>query len=230
MIIDAIEVRGVDVHCAIRVGARYALAKRALDIVLVLLILVPASVVMILTAVAVRLESDGPILFRQRRVGMNGSEFEMLKFRSMYHNSDQGVHQAAFARYVRGEKLNSEHAAGPQYKLVGDKRITRVGKFIRKTSIDELPQLINILKGEMSLVGPRPALPYELKHYGQHHWHRLSGKPGLTGMWQVYGRGHATFEEMMNFDISYLGKQSIMMDLKLIALTVLVVFNGRGGA
>ena len=206
----------------------YLRAKRILDISLTLLVLIPVGLVMLVAAVAIWLDSPGPIIFRQKRVGMNGSEFNLFKFRSMYHNVASGVHEEATARFIRGGVLNGD--ACMPYKLGTDARITRVGKFIRKTSIDELPQLWNVLKGNMSLVGPRPPLAYEVDLYSPHDLQRLAGKPGLTGTWQVYGRGRVTFAEMVEQDISYLQTQSVLYDLKLIALTLPVVISGKGGA
>jgi lipopolysaccharide/colanic/teichoic acid biosynthesis glycosyltransferase len=207
----------------------YLRIKRVLDIALTLVALIPAGLVILLTAAAIWVDSPGPIFFRQKRIGMNGCEFNLYKFRSMYHNVPTGIHQEATARFICGHVLN--HAdAGMPYKLGNDSRITRVGKFIRKTSIDELPQMWNVLKGDMSLVGPRPPLPYEVDLYGAHDLLRLAGKPGLTGTWQVYGRGRVTFKEMVEQDISYLETQSLLYDLKLMILTVPVMISGRGGA
>jgi lipopolysaccharide/colanic/teichoic acid biosynthesis glycosyltransferase len=206
----------------------YLRAKRILDISLTLLALIPAGLVMLVAAVAIWVDSPGPIIFRQKRLGRNGSEFNLYKFRSMYHNVASGVHQEATARFIRGGTLNAD--ADMPYKLGDDARITPVGKFIRKTSIDELPQLWNVLKGDMSLVGPRPPLAYEVNLYSSHDLLRLSGKPGLTGTCQVYGRGRVTFQEMVEQDISYLQTQSLLYDLKLIALTLPVVISGKGGA
>jgi lipopolysaccharide/colanic/teichoic acid biosynthesis glycosyltransferase len=206
----------------------YLRIKRLLDIILSLLALIPAGIVMLVTVIAIRIDSPGPVIFRQKRLGINGSEFYLYKFRSMYHNVDSHIHEEATTRYIRGDVINSADANMP-YKLGTDWRITRVGKFIRKTSIDELPQLWNVLKGDMSLVGPRPPLPYEVNLYTQHDLLRLSGTPGLTGTWQVYGRGRVTFAEMVEQDISYLRTQSLLYDIKLMALTLPVVIKGRGG-
>jgi lipopolysaccharide/colanic/teichoic acid biosynthesis glycosyltransferase len=207
----------------------YLRTKRVLDIALTLLALIPAGLVMLLIAAAIWIDSPGPIFFRQKRVGMNGCEFTFYKFRSMYHNVPTSVHEDATARFIRGHVLNSTNAGMP-YKLGNDTRITRVGKFIRKTSIDELPQLWNVLRGDMSLVGPRPPLPYEVNLYSAHDLLRLAGRPGLTGTWQVYGRGRVTFQEMVAQDISYLETQSLWYDLKLMLLTLPVMITGRGGA
>lgn len=131
---------------------------------------------------------------------------------------------------MNGQKLNENSRADLLYKQVDDPRITRVGRFLRKTSIDELPQFLNVLRGEMTLVGPRPPLPYEVEHYSQRDRLRLRGKPGLTGTWQVYGRSRVPFQSMVEMDIAYLQQQSLRQDLKLIALTIPVMINGSGGA
>src|SRR6266851_10248550 len=153
----------------------------------------------------------------------------MLKFRSMYINCDDAAHREAVKHYMNGATLNGDADAENSYKLVDDPRVTRVGRIIRKTSIDELPQFINVLRGEMTLVGPRPPLPYEVEAYRPRTRLRLSGKPGLTGTWQVYGRSRVPFQTMVEMDIDYLQHQSFWEDLKLIALTVPVMVQGRGG-
>jgi lipopolysaccharide/colanic/teichoic acid biosynthesis glycosyltransferase len=148
----------------------------------------------------------------------------------MYTNSDDTLHRQAIARYMRGEPLNADGPEHAQFKLARDPRITPIGHFIRKTSLDELPQLFNVLKGEMSLVGPRPPIPYEVADYSKRANTRLLGKPGLTGPWQVYGRSRVTFETMVEMDINYLQQQSIWEDLKLIALTLPAILFGWGAA
>lgn len=225
----AIHSRAIAQTGAIEVDPRYEVMKRALDIALTAVALIPASIIMGLVALAIRLDSPGPILFRQTRVGKDGARFEMLKFRSMYHNCPQTSHADSYARYIQGAVLNTTDPKMP-YKVGKDPRITRVGWFIRKSSLDELPQLYNVLLGHMSIVGPRPPIPYEVEHYSARDLLRLSGKPGLTGIWQVYGRGRVPFREMVEQDITYLQSQSILYDLKLICLTVPVVIYGRGGA
>ena len=212
----------------IRVNPDYLRAKRLLDILFTLLILLPLCILMLIVAVLIRLDSKGSAFFRQRRVGQNGKEFDMIKFRSMYVNCDDSVHREAIKKYMNGAAMNG--TGNNPYKLVNDHRITRVGRIIRKLSIDELPQFINVLRGEMTLVGPRPPLPYEVEEYSIREKLRLHGKPGLTGTWQVYGRSRVTFNEMVEMDIAYLKQQSIWQDLKLIALTVPVMLRGRGGA
>jgi lipopolysaccharide/colanic/teichoic acid biosynthesis glycosyltransferase len=207
----------------------YLRVKRILDIVFTILILIPLFIVIAIFAALIRIDSRGPVFFRQKRIGMNGVEFDILKLRSMYVDSDDSVHRESIKQYINGAALNAKENSDNLYKLVDDPRVTRVGRFIRKYSIDELPQFINVLRGEMTLVGPRPPLPYEVEEYGSRDWIRLSGKPGLTGTWQVYGRSRVPFKEMVEMDIEYLGEQSIMQDLKLIALTLPVMLHGCGG-
>jgi lipopolysaccharide/colanic/teichoic acid biosynthesis glycosyltransferase len=206
----------------------YLRAKRIFDVVFALLLLLPLLFVMAIVALAILLDSEGPVFFRQKRVGLDGKEFYLLKFRSMYHNSDDGRHREAIKEYMNGGVLNGYSEA--QYKLADDERITKVGRFIRKTSIDELPQFFNVLRGDMSLVGPRPDVPCGVEFYSEHDRLRLSGKPGLTGIWQVYGRSRVPFQEMVEMDIRYLQQQSLWQDLKLIVLTIPVMVLGRGGA
>jgi len=211
----------------ISINKGYLRAKRIFDIVFTLLILLPLCVVIAIFAVLILIDSKGSIFFRQKRVGLNGVEFEMLKLRSMYEKCDDRSHRDAIQQYMNGQTLNGNTET--PYKL-HDGRITRVGRFLRKASIDEFPQFWNVLRGEMSLVGPRPPIPYEVELYTSHDWLRLSGKPGLTGPWQVYGRSRTTFQDMIELDIAYLQKQSIWTDVKLIALTIPVIITGRGGA
>src|SRR6266487_6306795 len=214
----------------IAISPRYLRIKRVFDIVFTLLALPFLGVIVGIVAVAIRLNSKGPIFFRQKRVGLHGVEFDMFKFRSMYHQCDDAPHRKSIEQYMANQPLNGNTGTiNPQYKLVDDPRVTRVGKIMRKTSIDELPQFINVLRGEMTLVGPRPPLPYEVEDYSPRDWIRLLGRPGLTGTWQVFGRSNVPFEQMVEMDIEYLGQQSILQDVKLIALTVPVMLGGRGG-
>lgn len=207
----------------------YLRAKRLLDVTITLLLLPLFFLIVPLIALLIRLDSRGPILYRQKRIGQNGVPFDFFKFRSMYVNNDDASHRAAIQDFMRGKHLNNGTPTANPYKLNNDRRITRIGKFIRKTSLDELPQLLNVLRGEMSLVGPRPPLHYEIEHYDSRAWLRLAGKPGLTGVWQVYGRSRVSFDEMVEMDIAYLETQSILLDLKLIFLTIPVMLLGRGG-
>jgi len=214
----------------ISIDPGYLRAKRVLDITFTLLISPLLLFISAVVTVLILLDSKGPILFRQKRVGQNGIEFDMFKFRSMYVNSDDTIHRQAIKQFMNGETLNGNAKTDSPYKLDNDPRITRVGKILRKTSIDELPQFWNVLRGEMTLVGPRPPVPYEVELYSSHDRLRLSGKPGLAGLWQVYGRSRVSFQEMIEMDITYLQRQSIWEDVKLIALTVPVILRGRGGA
>ena len=206
----------------IRINSRYLYAKRVLDIVFTLLVAPFLLLVGIGIALCIKLDSNGPVFFRQTRIGRNGLEFQMLKFRSMYVNGDENVHRKRVEEMMRnGQTLDKEK---------NDPRITRVGRFIRKTSLDELPQFWNVLVGEMTLVGPRPPIAYEVALYSEKDWLRLSGRPGLTGTWQVYGRCAVTFSGMVDMDIEYLKGQSIWQDIKLIFLTVPVMIFGKGAA
>jgi lipopolysaccharide/colanic/teichoic acid biosynthesis glycosyltransferase len=214
----------------IHLNPGYLRFKRLLDIFFTVLIFLPLCLLMVMIAICIRLDSKGPVFFRQKRVGQNGKEFGMLKFRSMYVDSDDRAHREAIKQYINGGTLNGDVNTDNPFKLANDPRVTKVGQFIRKTSFDELPQFINVLRGEMTLVGPRPPVPYEVEQYSQHDQLRLYGKPGMTGTWQVYGRSRVTFQEMIEMDIAYLHQQSIRLDLKLIALTVPVMLQGRGGA
>ncbi|MGZ3621866.1 MAG: sugar transferase [Ktedonobacteraceae bacterium] len=217
-------------HISITFQPGYIRAKRVLDISFSLLIFIPLTIIIIIFAILIRIDSKGPVFFRQKRIGKDGVPFDMLKLRSMYIDSDDSLHRESIKQYMNGGAINGNAHSNDVYKLVDDPRITRVGHFIRKFSIDELPQFVNVLRGEMSLVGPRPPLPYEVEEYGPRDWIRLSGRPGLTGTWQVYGRSRVPFKEMVEMDIEYLGEQSMMYDLKLILLTLPVMLQGRGGA
>ena len=208
---------------------RYFFSKRLLDVVLATAMFAAALPIMVVVAVLVAVDSPGPILYKQRRVGQSGEEFDLYKFRSMRHNADDGIHRTAIARFMKGERLDSSRTPDSPYKLGDDPRITRIGRFIRKTSLDELPQIWNIITGQMSLVGPRPPIPYEVALYSKRAMQRLNGKPGLTGPWQVYGRGTVTFHEMVEMDIAYLRNRSLAYDLKLMLQTIPAVLNGRGG-
>ena len=185
------------------------------------------SPVFLAIAIAIKLTSVGPVFFRQERLGLNREPFELLKFRSMYINSDHKQHKDYIQKYICEQK---KAAVEPGvFKLTHDFRITPVGRFLRKTSLDELPQLINVLKGEMSLVGPRPPIPYECDLYDT--WHRrrlLFCKPGITGLWQVTGRSRTTFDEMVRFDLKYINTWSLWLDLKILLKTPKAVFGGHG--
>jgi lipopolysaccharide/colanic/teichoic acid biosynthesis glycosyltransferase len=209
---------------------RYLLLKRCIDITFTAFILLPLVLIAVIVALCIRLDSQGHIFFRQKRIGLHGKAFFMYKFRSMYERSDDQTHRQDIDRYMKGEAISSGSEGELAYKRTNDPRVTRVGRFLRKTSIDELPQFINVLKGEMTLVGPRPPLPYEVEYYSAYENLRMSGKPGLTGPWQVYGRSRVPFQTMVEMDIAYLQQQSIREDLRLILLTIVVMVQGMGGA
>lgn len=206
--------------------------------VAVVLLLLLLSPLLLLIALAIRLDSAGPALYIQERVGArwkteNGrifwgtNTFRLYKFRSMFYNADPTIHQAYVKAFVTGQAKVTV-ADNPIFKLEGDPRITRVGRLLRRTSLDELPQLVNVLIGEMSLVGPRPVPTYEVAEYEKWHHARLLAQPGITGLWQVKGRGRVTFDEMVRMDIEYVHNQSIWLDLKLLWLTIPSVLSGRG--
>jgi lipopolysaccharide/colanic/teichoic acid biosynthesis glycosyltransferase len=226
---DFVAVQSLAINTTITINANYLRAKRLLDIAFTLLILPLLLVVGLIIALCIKLDSKGPIIFRQKRHGQNGVEFEFLKFRSMYANNDQAIHREKILDYMRGQVLNDDVTGNTTYKYIADPRITKVGRFIRRTSLDELPQFWNVLRGEMSLVGPRPPLAYEVEQYSSYEMQRLLSKPGLTGTWQVYGRSRVTFQEMLEMDIKYIEQQSIWQDIKLIFLTVPVMILARGG-
>ena len=185
---------------------------------------------LLLIAIAVRVDSSGPALYRQRRVGLRGSHFSVNKFRSMRVDADPGRHRD-YVQQLIGCSQNSEAAQnGGLYKLVVDDRITRVGRFLRRSSLDELPQLFNVVRGDMSLVGPRPVIPYEVERYPDWYHARFEVKPGLTGLWQVSGRNEHTYEEMVRFDVEYARRRSLRLDLAILARTLWVVLKRQGAA
>ena len=209
----------------------FRVLKRMMDLVGSMLALALFAPIFLVIAVAIKATSKGPVFFRQRRVGQNGSSFVFLKFRSMYVNNDSAVHKEYVQRLIAGkaDKQPSDGNGQGVYKLTKDPRITRVGAFLRKTSLDELPQFINVLKGEMSLVGPRPPVPYEVEAYDI--WHRrrlLEARPGITGLWQVSGRSRVTFDDMVRLDLHYARTWSPWMDIKILARTPGAVMLGEG--
>ncbi|WP_308779947.1 sugar transferase [uncultured Clostridium sp.] len=198
----------------------YSVFKRLLDIMGSVIGLIIASPILIIVGTLIKLESKGPIIFAQRRVGLNGKEFKMYKLRSMVANAED----------LKEKLVEQNEMSGPMFKIKDDPRITKIGKFIRKTSIDELPQLINVLKGDMSLVGPRPSLPNEVKEFEPWMLRRLEVKPGLTCYWQVMGRNNIDFENWMKLDIKYVNERSFWLDIKLIFKTFFVLFGDENAA
>jgi lipopolysaccharide/colanic/teichoic acid biosynthesis glycosyltransferase len=203
----------------------YRIAKRALDISASGIALLVASPVMALIVAAVRLESPGPILFRQERIGLGGRPFTVFKFRSMDAAADEEEHRAYVSRLLRGDPAD---AMGDTWQpIAADRRVTRVGSFLRRSHLDELPQLLNILRGEMSLVGPRPPIPYEVELYEAWHLRRLSVLPGLTGLWQATAWGRLSFDEGVRLDIDYVERRSFGLDLWILLRTGWQIVSGR---
>jgi len=205
--------------------------KRAMDIVGSIAAMILFAPIFVVVAVAVKVTSKGPVLFRQERIGQLGQPFVFFKFRSMTVNNDAAIHKEYVKRLIAGKaERNPSNSSGNGhgvFKLTQDPRITRVGSFLRKTSLDELPQFINVLRGEMSLVGPRPALPYEVEAYDL--WHRrriLEAKPGITGLWQIAGRNRLPFDEMVRLDLKYAQSWSPWLDLKILLRTPKAVIEG----
>jgi lipopolysaccharide/colanic/teichoic acid biosynthesis glycosyltransferase len=220
---DAI-MHGGPVPCTL-LGRR---VKRGIDIAGSVTLLAALSPVLATCAAVVRLGSPGPILFRQKRIGQNGQPFIMLKFRTMHVNADQTIHEQYVKKYIAGGANAHDADGATVFKLVGDARVTRAGRWLRRMSLDELPQLINVLRGEMSLVGPRPPLPYEVEHYRPRDLQRLRAKPGITGLWQVNGRNKTTFDQMIDLDLTYLRRWSIVLDLRILQRTIPVVLFPDG--
>nr|WP_313958743.1 sugar transferase [Bacillus sp. X1(2014)] len=199
-------------------GKTYLLTKRLIDIVGSSFGIILLGFLFIIIAILIKIEDPkGAILFSQKRVGLNGKEFKMYKFRSMISNAEEKLQ----------ELLKHNEVSGAMFKMKDDPRITKIGKFIRKTSIDELPQLFNVLKGDMSLVGPRPPLPREVAVYSEYDMLRLLVTPGCTGLWQVSGRNSVGFEEMVELDLQYIRERSFLYDIKIILKTVLVLFGSK---
>ncbi len=206
-----------------------AIQKRIVDILGASVGIVLFFPVFIIIAILIKSTSKGPVFFRQERVGRDGKTFTMLKFRSMQVNNDPTIHQEYVKKLIKGEIEGETDNGGKKiYKIMNDPRVTQVGRFIRKTSLDELPQFFNVFKGEMSLVGPRPALPYEVAEYNTWHCRRVTAKPGITGFWQVEGRSGTTFDGMVRMDIRYIRRWSLLLDLKLIIKTPFSLLSAKG--
>jgi exopolysaccharide biosynthesis polyprenyl glycosylphosphotransferase len=207
--------------------------KRAVDLVGASVGLVITAPLLVLIAVAIRLDSRGPVFFRQERVGSGGRRFGVLKFRTMTEGASDAAHRDLVQRMLAGDEVSTaQGGAGgsPVYKLLHDDRVTRVGRLLRRTSLDELPQLVNVLRGEMSLVGPRPPLPYEIEAYAYWQFDRLQVRPGITGLWQVSGRNLLTYRRMCELDIEYVRRWSLWLDLQILVKTIPVVLFNSGRA
>jgi lipopolysaccharide/colanic/teichoic acid biosynthesis glycosyltransferase len=201
--------------------------RRLLDVTVAGAVLVVLSPLLGAIALAIRVESPGPAIFRQRRLGLARRPFTVLKFRTMRNGADTAPHREYVHSLIESSKGVER---GQLYKLSVDNRVTRVGRFLRAWSLDELPQLLNVLRGEMALVGPRPVIPYEVERYPERYLPRFAVKPGLTGLWQVSGRNERTYEEMVRFDIEYAEGASLLLDLRILARTLPVVLGRQGVA
>ena len=220
----------------------YYQLKRVLDVTIVLFSLILLLPLLVMIGIIVKLDSSGPAIFVQERVGarrvkINGrtqwvaQTFPFFKFRTMRTDVDSKLHEEYMKAYINGDEsklAEQEGKSDNSYKLTGDPRVTRVGKFLRATSLDELPQLWNVLRGDMSLVGPRPPIPYEVEMYSKKHFGRFATLPGITGWWQVSGRCETTFEEMIQLDLEYIEMKSIWQDIKILFLTIPAVISERG--
>jgi len=218
-----------DLHRSRRARARAAL-KRGLDVVASGSLLLLVSPLFLLIAILVKSKSPGPVFFRQSRVGEHGKLFTMLKFRTMHVHADNAIHKEFVSQLIKGtapEGGDSGKAA--PFKIANDPRVTTIGRLLRKTSLDELPQLWNVLRGDMSLVGPRPPLSYEVEQYKPWHYRRvLEAKPGITGLWQVSGRSRTTFDDMVRLDLRYAKNPTAWEDIKILAATPKAVISGKG--
>jgi exopolysaccharide biosynthesis polyprenyl glycosylphosphotransferase len=207
------------------------LIKRIIDIAGSGALLLLSSPFLLAIAIIIKLTSKGPVVFRQERIGQFGERFKCLKFRTMYANNDPKIHQEFVQKFIAGQKdaKNAGESNAPVFKITNDPRVTPIGRFLRKTSLDEFPQFWNVLKGEMSLVGPRPPVPYEFQVYDT--WHRrrvLEVKPGVTGLWQVSGRSRTSFDDMVRLDVRYSQSWSIGLDIKILLATPRAVLGGEG--
>ncbi|MBN1400842.1 MAG: sugar transferase [Anaerolineae bacterium] len=209
-----------------------------MDVALASIALLLSLPLFLLIAIAIKLDSPGPVVFRQKRVcGKQDPDsahpernvFDFFKFRSMYVNCDHEIHRRYVTQYMNGHTgANNGSAHKPVFKMKNDPRITRVGRFLRRTSLDELPQLLNVLAGDMTMVGPRPALPYEVEQYDLRHRQRLIPQAGLTGLWQVSGRTALSFEEMVDLDVEYAHKRSLGLDITILLRTIPTILSRRG--
>jgi len=202
-------------------------AKRIIDVIFSSVVIVLGLPFYLLIAALIKLTSEGPVLFVQERIGKDGQPFKFYKFRTMMVDNNDVVHRSFAENFIKG--LVMDDCDDGVYKLRRDPRVTSIGRFLRRSSLDELPQFINVLKGEMTIVGPRPPLTYELAHYKEWHKGRLTTKPGLTGLWQVSGRSSVTFDEMVMLDLYYIDNWSLLLDLKIILRTIPVLIFGYGG-
>lgn len=222
----------------------YYTSKRILDVIIAICTLILLFPLIVLIVLLIKLDSPGPVLFIQKRVGANRwmrdgysywrqTTFPCFKFRTMIHNADSSLHEQYIKAYINNnqQEMNSLQGGNQQIrKLVNDPRLTRIGKFLRKTSMDELPQFWNVIRGEMSLVGPRPAIPYELNYFKPWHYRRLQAQPGITGLWQIRARGSTDFDQGVKLDIAYIENQDFWFDMYILIETPFTVLFGKGAA
>lgn len=213
-----------------RPAALTSVSKRALDVFFAIILLVLTSPIWLVAALLIKVTSPGPILFRQERIGVGGVPFTCYKFRTMHHGVSDSAHRSLVIQMLTSGERSTDAVDAQPYKINGDHRIIRVGRWMRRTSLDELPQLINVLRGEMSIVGPRPPLPYEVDRYTEWQMERLTVRPGITGLWQVSGRNRLTYNEMCALDIQYVRSWSVLTDLRIMVSTPWVMFIDGGGA
>ena len=231
------------VQDSVHVSGGFLTCKRCVDIVLSVFFLMLAAPLIAIIAVLIVLDSHGPIIFRQQRVSVRPAQngepaqlynFTIYKFRTMYHNVSSERHEQFVKAFIKNDTdtinalQDSDATQSSRYKILHDPRVTRIGAILRKTSMDELPQFINILKGDMSLIGPRPALPYEVAMYEDWHCKRLQVKPGLTGLWQVMARSSVCFDDMVQLDIQYIERCCPWLEIKILLLTPLAILSGKG--
>ncbi len=205
-------------------------AVRVLDLLIAGLALLVSLPILLVAGVLIRLESPGPAIFRQRRLGRDRRPFTVHKLRTMCLQADPDVHRRYIDELISGAETTHSDGNGELYKLAADDRVTRVGRFLRRTSLDELPQLFDVLRGDMSIVGPRPVIPYEAELYPAHYNRRFAVKPGLTGLWQVSGRSKRTYREMVALDISWVERHSVASSISIVARTPWVLIRSRGAA
>ena len=205
------------------------LACRLLDVTVAMLLLIALAPLMVVIAGAIQLDSPGPVLFRQRRLGRSLTPFTVHKFRSMRDGVSDAVHKEFVLGLIAGAQPTKTRG-NARFKLVADDRVTRVGRILRRASLDELPQLWNVVRGQMSLVGPRPPIQYEVEHYPPNWFVRFDVKPGVTGLWQVSGRSELTHEQMIKLDAEYVGRRSLWLNLWILVRTIPVVLSARGAS
>jgi len=219
-----------DLSILCNLAPHHEIVKEILDIVGSTILLVCLSPLFLICAILIKIDSPGPVFYKQTRIGKGGKPFTLLKFRSMHYRADEKIHEGHVKNLMNGKAgLSSTGSRSEKsYKLINDERVSRFGKFLRRTSIDELPQLINVLKGDMSLVGPRPHPPYEAELYNLWQSYRLNIKPGITGLGQIYGRFNKNYEDVYRLDFQYLKTASLLLDLKILFRTIFVVLSNRG--